>query len=103
MRDKSEEFAAASCEVVGISFDTPEDNSEFRTKQEFPFTLLSDEDKSIGATYHAVRDPDDNYANFPKRISYLIDPEGTIQKAYEVSDPAGHAAAVLADLAAFQR
>jgi peroxiredoxin len=32
------------------------------------------------------------------RISYLIDPEGRVAKAYEVSDPAGHPAEVLDDL-----
>ena len=50
-----------------------------------------------------LRDPDDQYANFPNRISYLIDPDGTISKAYEVTDPGGHAAEVLADLAAAKR
>jgi peroxiredoxin len=34
----------------------------------------------------------------PLRISYLIDPQGVIAKAYEVTDPAGHAAGVVADL-----
>lgn len=37
------------------------------------------------------------------RISYLIDPDGVITNHYEVSDPAGHAGVVLADLEANQR
>ena len=32
-----------------------------------------------------------------------VDPDGQIVKSYEVADPAGHGAAVLADLAAAQR
>jgi peroxiredoxin Q/BCP len=63
--------------------------------------LLSDTDRSVGSAYQAERD--DDFADFPKRISYLIDPAGIIQKGYEVSDPAGHALVVLADLAALQR
>lgn len=63
--------------------------------------MLSDTDRSVGSAYHAKRD--DDFADFPNRISYLIDPAGIIQKAYEVSDPAGHALVVLADLAALQR
>jgi len=65
--------------------------------------LLSDPDKSVGATYEVLRDPDDKFADYPQRISYLIDPDGMIVKSYEVSDPGGHGAAVLADLAAAQR
>ncbi len=50
-----------------------------------------------------LRNPDDKFADYPQRISYLIDPEGVIVKSYEVADPGGHGAAVLADLAAAQR
>lgn len=57
----------------------------------------------MGATYEVLRDPSDKFADYPQRISYLIDPEGVIVKSYEVSDPGGHGAAVLADLAAAQR
>ena len=52
----------------------------------------------VGIQYEVLRDPDSEYANFPERHSYLIDPEGTIQRAYEVTDPGGHAEVVLADL-----
>lgn len=86
--------------MLGISFDVPADNKAFRDKFDFPFSLLSDPDKSVGAQYDALRPPDDDFANFSKRISYLIDPEGSIVKAYEVEDPAGHADMVLADLRA---
>lgn len=88
--------------MLGISFDNPADNKAFRDKFDFGFSLLSDEDKSVGAAYDAVRDPDEQFANFPKRISYLINPEGVVAKVYEVADPGGHAEAVLADLAAIQ-
>lgn len=63
--------------------------------------MLSDTDRSVGAAYQVTRD--DDFADFAKRISYLIDPAGIVQKSYEVSDPAGHALVVLADLAALQR
>lgn len=87
---------------MGISFDSPKDNASFRSKFAFPFDLLSDHDRSIGAAYDVLRPSDDPFADYPKRISYLIDPNGTIAKAYEVDDPAGHGAEVLADLAALQ-
>ncbi len=95
-------YADADCRVVGISFDAPEDNAAFRSAQNFPFDLLSDTDRAIGSTYDVLREPDDPFADYPQRISYLIDPEGIIAKSYEVSDPSGHATEVLADLAALK-
>ena len=86
--------------MLGISFDTPADNKAFAEKFDFPFRLLSDVDKAVGTTYQTLRDAGDPYADYPQRISYLIDPDGVIAKAYAVTDPAGHASEVLVDLAA---
>ena len=38
--------------------------------------------------------------NYAKRLSYLIDADGVVANAYEVSDVNAHAAMVLADLRA---
>ena len=65
--------------------------------------MLSDTDKAVATDYQALRDPSEDFADFPKRISYLIDPDGMIVKAYEVTDPQGHGGVVIADLAAAQR
>lgn len=81
-----------------MSFDTPAENKSFKEKFDFPFHLLSDVDRSVGTQYGADRPTDDPYASFARRISYLVDPSGTIRRGYEVDDPAGHAAVVLADL-----
>ena len=62
--------------------------------------MLSDVDRSVGAAYQVQRAADEKYADYPKRYSYLIDPDGVIARSYDVTDVAGHAAEVLADLAA---
>ena len=103
MRDQAQQFSEAACDILGISFDSPEDNRVFKEENDFPFPLLSDPDRVVGRLYQALRDGDDKFADFPLRISYLIDPDGKIVSNYEVSDPGGHAAVVLADLAAAQR
>lgn len=60
----------------------------------------------MGEAYKAVRTPDMDYheAGIPRRISYLIDPDGVIAVAYDLEasggDLAEHSAAVLADIAA---
>jgi peroxiredoxin Q/BCP len=99
LRDQAERFAEAGTTILGISFDTPASNRDFKEKFDFPFTLLSDIDTSVGQTYGAQRDPGEQYADYPRRISYLIDPDGVIRRTYEVTDPAGHAEVVLADVA----
>lgn len=65
--------------------------------------MLSDTDRTVGAAYQVTRDGDDPFADYPNRISYLLDPRGIVVRAYEVSDPAGHAVEVIADLEAAQR
>ena len=55
-------------------------------------------DRAVGTAYEVVRDPGEQYSEYPKRHSYLIDPDGRIHRRYEVTDVAGHAADVIADL-----
>ena len=98
LRDRADDFRNADCVVLGISFDVPADNKAFADSQEFGFPLLSDVDRQVGRQYGVLRSGDDQYADFPQRLSYLIDPDGVIRKAYVVTDVAGHAAEVLADL-----
>ena len=64
--------------MLGISFDLPAQNKTFQQEKSFPFDLLSDPDKSIGTIYEVLRDPGDKFADYPQRISYLIDPDGMI-------------------------
>jgi peroxiredoxin Q/BCP len=97
----AQEYEAAGCVVLGISFDAPDANKAFRDKFDFPFRLLSDWDEQVGVAYE-VRDPGTEKVSFAKRYSYLIDPEGVIRRAYKVGDVAGHAAEVLRDLRELQ-
>ena len=64
--------------------------------------MLSDTDMTVGRTYQVTRSPDDERANYALRIAYLIDPDGTIRKAYEVTDTGGFASEVLRDLELLQ-
>ena len=85
--------------VLGASFDTPGENKAFCDAEGFPFRLLSDTDREVGRRYEVVRAPGEEYADYAKRIAYLIDPAGVIRRSYDVTDVEGFAAMVLADLA----
>lgn len=71
------------------------ENAAFAQKYSFPFLLLCDTDRAIGLAYGAC---DSTKAGFAKRISYLIDEQGNILKAYDSVTPRSHPAEVLADL-----
>jgi peroxiredoxin Q/BCP len=101
-RDRAPQFEEVGAELIGISFDTPEDNKGFAEKNGFPFRLLSDVDRKAGEAYETKRAPAEQNPEYAKRRTYLIDPEGRIVKAYRVTDITAHPDQVLADLKELQ-
>ena len=79
-----------------------EDQKAFAEAEGFPYALLADTTREVGAAYDAVRQPGEVYfeAGIPRRISYLIDPEGIIRRSYDLTgqDLASHAQVVLDDI-----
>jgi peroxiredoxin len=49
-----------------------------------------------------MRPAEEQYSEFPRRHSFLIDDHGVIRKTYIVTDVAQHATEVLADLEKLQ-
>ena len=86
---------------MGASFDTVEEQKAFADKENFSFLLLSDTERTVGESYGVARAPDHDFAGWPRRASFLIDPNGVIAKVYDFADKpdlAEHAATVLTDL-----
>ena len=73
------------------------DNAAFAKKFSYPFPLLCDEKREIGMAYGAC---DDAKAEYAKRISYVIDPEGKIAQAYPKVSPKSHPKEILESLSA---
>ena len=65
--------------------------------------MISDVDRTIGRAYDAERQPGEDYheLGLPRRISYLIDPDGVIAAAYDLAgkDLVEHAGELLVDIA----
>jgi peroxiredoxin Q/BCP len=80
--------------VVGVSYDTPEANRKWAEKNDLPFRLLSDRDKTLAKQVGAAR----SMIPLPKRISYLIGADGVVLVAYPDVKPGEHAEEVVADL-----
>lgn len=97
LRDNFQEFEKLGIQVVGVSFDSAEENAAFAAQHRFPFPLLSDGHRELAVKVGAADSPDRPAA---KRISYLVGADGRVLKAYAEVNPATHAREVLADVKA---
>ncbi len=95
LRDRFADFRARGVAVVGVSFDTPEENAAFVKAESLPFRLLSDRDRTLARAVGAADASDTPVA---RRISYLVGADGTVTHVYGTVTPASHASDVLADL-----
>ena len=84
-----------------MSADKVKTQKNFCIKQDFPFSLLSDPDKITIRAYGAIglkkmygREYEGIF-----RVSYLVDENGIIERAYDKVKPKEHAQQVLEDLA----
>jgi len=90
-RDNIDKFKSLNAEVIGISPDSPASHKNFADQYDLPITLLSDPAKEVIRKYQAA-------GIITRRISYLIDPEGMIERSYPTVNPAKHAEEILSDL-----
>ncbi len=95
------DFDAAGIKVVGVSSDDVTSHKNFHHKFAFKIDLLSDTDsqlmKSLGlgqAEWKGMK--------FWERTTFVVDPQGVIQKVYEKVNPEGHEKVLLDDIAKLQ-
>jgi len=100
-RDAYADFQAKAIAVLGVSTDDAKAHEKFSTKFNLPFPLLTDADGQVATAY-------DSYG--PKKFmgkeyigvsrnTFVINPDGRIEKIYQKVKPESHAGALLADLA----
>jgi len=99
-RDDLKAFSKKGTAVVGISPDKPAAQARFKEKYDLPFTLLADENKAAAEAYGVWREKN----MYGKKVmgiarsTFVIGPDGKIEKIYGNVKAKGHAAQVLADL-----
>ena len=96
-RDSIEELTGAGIVVLGVSGDSIESHNQFIDKFDLNFPLLADEDKDVSNKYGVwvERIRDGKISMGIKRVTFLIDKEGTIAKIWPEVKPDGHALEVL--------
>lgn len=82
-RDNKPQYEGKSAQILGISFDTPEENKAFAEKFGFNFPLLCDTDRKVGLAYGACDDV--NAAN-ARRVGVIIGPDGMVKEYYPKVD-----------------
>lgn len=99
-RDSYDDLLAAGYEIVGVSPDAPERNAKFREKEGLPFPLLSDEDHSLAESL-GVWGKKKNYGKEYEgiiRSTFVIGPNGEIEREYRNVKATGHVARIKQDL-----
>jgi peroxiredoxin Q/BCP len=96
-RDSSEELDAKDAVVVGVSPDKPAAQSKFKQKYDLPFTLLADDEKKAAEAYGVWKEKNmyGRKVMGIERTTFVIGPDGQIEKIYNKVKAKGHAAQVL--------
>ena len=99
-RDNMGRLEAAGAVVLGISLDDVESHQKFRDKFELPFTLLADTDHRVADAYGVYGQKTFMGREYMgiDRATFLIGPDGTLEKVWPQVKPDGHADEVLAAL-----
>jgi thioredoxin-dependent peroxiredoxin len=102
IRDAWTEFERAGAVVLGVSPDDVASHESFRADYELPFTLLADTDHKVAEAYGVWTEKSRYGRTYMgiARSTFVIGPDGTVEKVMRDVKPATHADDVLAVLAA---
>ena len=91
-RNIYEEFEKNNISVFGISYNNPSALKKFKVRYNLPFSFLSDAKKVVAKSFGA----DGLFT--PKRMTFVIDENGKVEKIYKKVNINTHAETILKDL-----
>ncbi len=99
-RDDYSQYSQAGVAVLGVSPDTSQSHTKFKTKYNLPFTLLADQGHKVCELYGVwgLKKLAGRQYNGVFRTTFLIDKTGKIIHVFKNVKPAEHSAEVLAEL-----
>jgi thioredoxin-dependent peroxiredoxin len=92
-----DDFDAAGIAVVGVSQDDVESHKNFCNKFDFKVELLADTDASLMKAL-GIPQAEWNGMKFWERSTFVIDPQGVVQKVYQKVSSQGHEQVLLDDI-----
>lgn len=99
-RDRVKDFSEKNVVILGVSKDSSKSHTNFTTKYELPFELLSDTEGEVCESY-GIWQLKKNYGREYMgivRSTYVISEEGLVEKVYKVSRVKGHVEKVLEEI-----
>jgi len=99
-RDTYDRYQAQNITVLGVSTDDAKSHTKFAQKFDLPFTLLCDPDGQVATAYESYgpkKFMGKEYVGM-FRHTFVIGPDGTIEKIYKKVKPETHPEQILADL-----
>ncbi len=99
-RDAYDQYEGKDVVVLGVSTDDAKSHTKFSTKYSLPFPLLTDAAGTVAATYESYglkKFMGKEYMGI-SRTTFIIGPDGTIEKIYKKVKPDVHAEEILTDL-----
>jgi len=99
-RDAWTRFEALDLPVLGVSLDAVEKIAAFRDEEDLPFTLLSDPDGRVAKAFgvYAERQLEGETIAIAERHTFVVGPDGVVERVYTDVSPEDHADEILADL-----
>lgn len=104
-RDLHHKFRRNKAIVLGVSRDNLKSHEKFKTKQELPFELLSDEDETLCTLFDVIKMKNmyGKKVRGIERSTFLIDATGVLCKEWRKLKVDGHAEEVLAAVKEFKK
>lgn len=101
LRDARDELAELGAEVIGISKDDASAHEKFKAHHSLNFTLLTDREAAVIRQYDAWGKKQFGMEGILRK-TYIINPQGVIEKIYGRVTPLGHGNQIIADLKQLQ-
>jgi peroxiredoxin Q/BCP len=97
LRDNYRQLQKAGYEVFGVSTDSEKSHQKFIAKQNLPFSLLADTDKSIHGKYGTWVEKSLYGRKYmgTARVTFVINEAGIIEEIIEKVDTKNHSAQIL--------
>ena len=96
-----EQYAKKNAVVLGVSVDSAESHKQFCVKEGLNFKLLADTGHQVSKVYGSLRNL--GITQMAARHTFIIGPNGRIERAYMNVSPNSHSNEVLAALDALQK
>jgi len=97
-RDNMDAFKAANTLIYGVSRDSLKSHENFKTKQSFPFELMSDADEALCSLFDVIKEKNmyGKKVMGIERSTFLIDADGVLRQEWRKVRVPGHVDEVLA-------